>query len=97
MQNVISELLKLGPLPSSDHPDIDLLGKYQELITAINQPINNEEAIALLELFGSDECFGLAWTLLHLIETAPNWPLTEYLTNLDNEWIVRLKKRASNV
>ena len=74
-----------------------MLTKYQELITSINQPVDNEEAIVLLDLFGPDDCFGLAWTLVHLIETAPDWPLYDHLTNLNNEWIVRLKTRASNI
>ena len=97
MQNAIIELKKLGSLPSSENPELDMLTKYQELITSINPPIDNEETIVLLDLFGSDDCFGLAWTLVHLIETAPDWPLYERLTNMDNEWIVRLKTRASNI
>ncbi|MFE7712020.1 hypothetical protein ACFU6I_41130 [Streptomyces sp. NPDC057486] len=32
----------------------------------------DEEAHVLAECFGEDLCFGLAWNLLHLIETAPS-------------------------
>ena len=39
--------------------------------------------------------FGLAWSLLHAIETAPGWPLMDVLSNADNEWIERLRERSS--
>jgi len=96
VQTSILELKKLGRLPSSENPELETLTKYQELLTSIKQPLNNEEAIVLLNLFGPDDCFGLAWTLVNLIETASDWPFYEHLTDLNNEWIVRLKKRASN-
>ncbi|MDX2851185.1 hypothetical protein [Actinacidiphila glaucinigra] len=34
--------------------------------------MTDEEAHALAGCFGDDECFGVAWVLLHLIETAPH-------------------------
>lgn len=48
----------------------------------------------MVSLFGQDSCFGLAWSLLHLIETSPNWPLADVLSNCSNEWAVRLHERA---
>jgi hypothetical protein len=53
-----------------------------------------DEAKALVELFGADDCFGLAWTLLHVIETAPGWPILDALGDTENQWIARLKQRA---
>ena len=44
-------------------------------------------------MFGPDDCFGAAWTLLHLIETAPNWP-QEPLEDNGNEWLQMLNRRA---
>jgi hypothetical protein len=32
--------------------------------------------------------------MLHLIETAPGWPLTDGLVNLNNERVVTLRDRA---
>ena len=43
----------------------------ERLIGAIETPLNDQEAEALLTCFGPDACFGLAWLLLHLIETSP--------------------------
>ena len=94
MRNAVTELIELGPLPSSDNPDIEKLKKYQELLESIKPPLSDEEATALVGIFGPDECFGLAWSLLHLIESAPGWPLLEYLQGSENEWVVRLRERA---
>jgi hypothetical protein len=94
MQYAIEELLKLGPLPSSANPDILKLERYQNLIASVEQPVSEEDARALITLFGDDDCFGLAWTLLHLIEAAQNWPIKDCLNRSGNEWIDRLKERA---
>lgn len=95
MQQAISELEKLGPLPSSKSRDLTILKKYQELIASIRPPVTDEDARALVRLFGPDECFGLAWSMLHLVESAPGWPLVDCLEGSDNEWIVRLRQRAT--
>jgi hypothetical protein len=42
-------------------------------------------------LFGPDDCFGLEWSLVGLVETAPGWPLADCLENTDNEWIQGLE------
>ncbi|MFI6875467.1 hypothetical protein ACIBL6_18700 [Streptomyces sp. NPDC050400] len=41
-------------------------------LRAIARPVTREEAKALVSCFGPDDCYGVAWTLLHLIETGPN-------------------------
>ncbi len=90
----VSELVKLGPLPSSE-AEIDQIGVYEELLASITSPVTDEEAISLVKMFGPDDCYGLAWTLLHLIETAPNWPIKECLPG-DNEWVNLLRTRTAN-
>lgn len=40
-------------------------------LRAIPRPVTAEEAEALAAYFGPDDCYGVAWTLLHLIETGP--------------------------
>jgi hypothetical protein len=94
MQRNIEELLKLGPLPPSTDADVAELERFQTLLTGIKCPLSNDEAKALVALFGADDCFGLAWTLLHAIETAPGWPILDALGDTENEWIARLKQRA---
>jgi hypothetical protein len=94
MRSAVNELVKLGPLPSSVNPDMARLESFQTLLAKIEQPISDDEARALVTLFGPDDCYGLAWTLVHVIETAPGWPLRDVLTGTGNEWIDRLKQRA---
>jgi hypothetical protein len=87
-------LRNLGPLPSEDEADIVLLKKYEELYRAIAKPITDDEARILVELLGPDGCYGLACSLVHLIETAPGWPLKDCLEHLNNEWKIELRNRA---
>lgn len=48
----------------------------------------------IFDAAGSTKCYGLARTVLRLIETAPCWPLVECLNDTTNEWIERLRMRA---
>jgi hypothetical protein len=89
-------LLHMGPLPNSATAAADStrLQEYQRLIDGIEKPVSDEEARELAALFGPDDCFGLAWSLVHLIESAPGWPSAELLPNADNEWTKLLVDRA---
>jgi hypothetical protein len=91
MQAAVVELSRLGPLPSSNEANPKIVERWQELVTAVKTPVSDEEAEMLVQLFGPDDCFGLAWTLLHLVETAPNWPLLDCLPKGGNEWTELLK------
>lgn len=98
MQPAIRQLLTLGPFPSDDDAEVDQLELIDALIKQINSPISDNEALALMKLFGPDDLYGLAWSLLHLIETAPNWPPRDVLDAIEagsNEWIDRLKERVA--
>lgn len=101
MRSEVIELGKLGPLPSDesvlDKPNGEaLVSKYEELIRAIRPPVTDAEARVLVGILGPGECFEVEWTLIHLIETAPNWPLSDCLMNTNNEWIATLKQRVIN-
>jgi len=94
----ILELQRLGPLPSDEEVLrsnlISVLKEYEKLLRSIQRPVTDDEARILSGLFSKGDCFGVDWTLLHLIETAPGWPIGECLVNVDNEWIRMLKDRA---
>jgi hypothetical protein len=98
IRHEIAELLQMEPLPCEQEliqpQQLDRVKAYEMLLHSITKPVTDEEAKALTTLFGIDGCFGLGWTLLHLIETAPNWPIDECLMNPENEWIERLRNRA---
>jgi hypothetical protein len=42
----------------------DAVERYQHLLDSITPPVTDAEAEALVLLFGPDDGFGLAWTLL---------------------------------
>lgn len=94
MQQAISALLGLGRLPSSPTATVPTMQEFEVQLSKVQTPVTDEEACALVRLFGPDDCFGLAWTLLHLIETAPGWPVQGALDGLEGEWIDRLRERA---
>lgn len=90
----VEELRKLGPLPSEDEAEVAHIEKLEKLYRAIAKPITDDEARVLIELFGPDGCYGVASSFMHLIETAPGWPLKECLQQLNNEWKIELRNRA---
>jgi hypothetical protein len=94
MRPEIANLVQLGTLPSERGASPELIQQFEKCYRAINRPVSDEEARALVALFGNDGCFGLASSLVHLIETAPGWPLVDCLANTDNEWVAELRQRA---
>lgn len=101
MRGEIRQLESMGPLPSSqavEQPGVlEKVQRYTELLSSIEKPITDDEARTLAKLFSPDDCFELDWTLVHLIESAPGWPLWECLRSEDNEWIRFLRLRLKNV
>jgi hypothetical protein len=94
MRKEVQELVNMGPLPDCETVVEEQLKMYENLLSRVTPPISNDESKSLVRLFGPDDCYGLAWTLFHLIESAPGWPLHDYLQNICNEWTERLRLRA---
>lgn len=90
----VDELKKMGSLPSESEAEVAQLKRIEELYRAIVKPITDNEARVLIELLGPDLCFGLTFSFMHLIETAPGWPLKDCLEQLNNEWKIELRDRA---
>lgn len=91
----VERLLALGPMPDSlgAIPEQALVEEYQRRIEAISPPLSLDEALALTKVFGPDDLYGLAWTLLHVIESAPGWSEVGRSLSGDGEWITRLRNR----
>src|ERR1051325_10028561 len=95
VRQVVRDLVSLGPFPDSDSATEDVVERYGAHLDRIEKPITDSEAELLLTCFGPDECYGLAWTLLHLIETAPGGiPIKTKPADSDNEWIRLLWDRS---
>jgi hypothetical protein len=95
MRSAAIDLINMGVFPSETDLDVVKVQKIQDLLEAVKPPLTNHEAKEFIKLFGNDSCFGLAWTLLHLIESAPDWPIKECLPADDpNPWVICLRERA---
>lgn len=90
----VAELQRLGPLPSEDESDVAQIKRLEELYRSFAKPVTDDEARVLVELFGPDGCYGLGSSFMHLIETAPGWPLKDCFKELNNDWKIELRNRA---
>ncbi|MEU4267761.1 hypothetical protein [Streptomyces sp. NPDC026092] len=95
MRPEVQTFIADGPLPDEDATEEELEGRDQQL-RAIARPVTGEEAKALVACFGPDDCYGIGWSLLHLIETGPNPVLATDPGPDANEWHQRLYLRAVN-
>ncbi|MFJ8534909.1 hypothetical protein [Streptomyces sp. NPDC093591] len=95
MRSEVRAFLTDGPLPDED-AEGDEIDRRVEQMAAIAKPVTAEEARALADCFGPDDCYGVAWTLLHLIETGPNPVFTVRPGPDANEWRHRLWQRCVN-
>jgi hypothetical protein len=68
------------------------IAECEALVRSISRPLNLAEAVALARVLGDDNCFGLAWSLVHLIETAPGWGL-EHIPEGGGPWPSALRQR----
>jgi len=91
----IARLGELGPFPSSVVADAETVGTFADLLLSIKPPVTDEEARMLVGLFGPDDLFGMAYTVIHLVETAPGWPLEDCLKG-ENQFIGDLRRRIEN-
>ena len=94
MRNAVEALAALGVLPPEPRATAGQLQKIEHLLNELQPPLSDAEAAALVPLLGEGGCFGLGWTVLHLIETAPGWPIESALQG-GGEWVARLRERAS--
>jgi hypothetical protein len=93
MQAAVEAIVGLGPLPASAVAEVPTLEMFERLLQQVSRPVSDTEATVLCGLFGPDDCFGLAWSLLHLIETAPGWPMETELALVVSPWQVTLRQR----
>src|SRR5262249_18422639 len=96
MRDEISILISKGPLPSST-ANAQQIQDWQATLDKISVPLSDDEAEALIALFSAreDDCFGLAWSLVHLVETSPHCPIQRCLNAIGNPWIALLRERSS--
>lgn len=95
IRQAVADFLAAGPLPDEDQPP-EAIDRAGDLLDRIERPVTDEEAMALIAGFGPDDCYGLAWSLLHLIETAPGAMTAEYPADSENIWVTELRRRVEH-
>ncbi|MGV9888203.1 hypothetical protein [Streptomyces sp. NPDC003395] len=93
MRPEVRAFVAAGPLPG-EHADKEEIARRDAGLRAIAAPVTAEEAGALADCFGPDDCYGLAWSLLHLVETGPCPVVTERPDAGAGMWPHRLWRRA---
>jgi hypothetical protein len=91
----VSDFAANGPLAGED-AGVQTVARAQTLLERIQPPLTDEEAQALARSFGQDESYGLAWSLLHLIESAPSARTADYSSSPRNSWTELLQARVAD-
>lgn len=95
MRPEVERFAALGAFPAEGAAAVHDLAERQRLLERIGSPVDADEARSLVGVLGEseDSCFGLKWGVVHLIETAPGWPLEDALA-ADTPWVRLLADRA---
>ncbi len=97
---LLEDMVSLGRLPTDEEASQDS-NKYHLWESALGKftsPVSDAQAVVLAKFFPTDESdsYGLAWTLLHLIESAPSWPLDSMISAITPYWRGIISKRISH-
>lgn len=97
MRTAVIELVALGRLPDEATASVPVLQSFERALQELEPPLSDEEALALLSVFplGEASCFGLAWSIVHLVESAPGWPMPQARLQGSNPWVKSLLERAN--
>jgi hypothetical protein len=90
----VADILSRGTIPSETDGEEAEFSWLEDALNSLELPLTNEEAAALAAVFGEDNYFGLAWTLLHAIETSPDPVYASDPGPSANEWQRRSWERA---
>jgi hypothetical protein len=96
----VRRFLELGPLPSEEDDSEagdEAFGELERSLCAVRWPVSDDEARLLAQEFGVDECFGLAWRLLQLVETSPTPVPSAEPPRTANGWVRLLWQRQQHL
>jgi hypothetical protein len=72
MRSQVRVLVAMGKMPDEKASE-DEVERWGQQFDLIARPLTDEEAMALARCFPPDMGFGMGWSLLHMLETAPGW------------------------
>ena len=93
----VQRLVTLGRLPSDNEPwDQTVVARWVAALDALDRPLTDDEAIAVLDSFPADDSTveGVAWSLLHAIESAPYGPRLVAALDDRSWWVKYLRERS---
>jgi hypothetical protein len=94
---VIARLGLLGPLPEEDADIADgVLERYDDLLRRLVEPLHATDAEVVAGLFPQSACFGMEWTLVHLLENSEGWPSTALQAVNSARWSEVLSTRLDS-
>ena len=91
---IVDKLVDVGRLPASDRVDKDYLESFQALLREIDGDLDKSDSIRILQLLGPDDCFGLAWSIVHIAENCSEWPFFSEMSGVDPGWVRILEERS---
>ena len=98
----VAELVALGRMPTDEQADTEPVraDRWEALVGVVSTSgdVTDDEVSALVGLLPEDDSdsYGVAWTLVHVIESAPGWPLQDALERADGPWADVLRQRLAN-
>jgi hypothetical protein len=90
----VARLVELGRFPNELDVTEDEVQKREEPIRALSTPVSDAEARLLLGILGEDDFWGMAWSIVTLIESAPGYPDWEGIEQIVGDWRDTLWRRA---
>jgi hypothetical protein len=96
MRESVTRLVSKGQMPPEASASEEAVDELYAFINAIQPPVSDDEAKALFNVYPATEetCYGIAWTLLHLIETCPNVCSIVNAVPEGNPWVQQMKERC---
>jgi hypothetical protein len=82
----------------TDNLDAEQITDVQRSIETMARPLSADDISALISALSAagDTAFGLNWSILNLVETAPEWPLWDMLRDEGNDWVHCFRQRLAN-
>jgi hypothetical protein len=70
VRSEVTKLKELGVMPNHDDSVEDIvIENFESLLGSLGKSINKDEGEILIQIFPKESCYGLEWTLLHLVES----------------------------
>jgi hypothetical protein len=98
VDKIIFELSKMGSLPDESAEIADgVLERYDELFQQIKSPLTEAEAVVIARLFPPVACFGMEWTIVHMLERSENWPSKALEAIVSRQWKMEMLDRIERM